>query len=145
LLPHGHDLDQALLLSNSGYCRSVLGDFNLGLKQLFKSLDLIHHKCALTWERFPCLGIAYAYLELDRLEQARVYAGRALRQSELSQSSEQVKNSLYLLGEAAKLAGDEDVAYEYFGRLQTEFYPNDAYISDFLMATDIRKLINLMA
>jgi len=144
-LPDDEHRDHALLLSNKGYCQVVLGHYNRGLKYLFRSLELIRQKCAIAWERFPCLGLSYAYLELDRLEQARIYAGRALRQSELTRSNEQIKNSLYLLGEAEKTAGNESAAYDYFARLQAEFYPAEPFISDFLMATDIRKLINLMA
>lgn len=144
-LPRGHDLDRALVLSNLGYCRAVLGSYNQGLKCLFRSLEIIRRSCVETWERFPCLGLSYAYLEIGRLDQARRYGCRALHQSQAAESAEQIKNSLYLLGEAEKLAGNEWAAYEYFARLQTEFYPDQPYLGDFLMATDIRKLINLMA
>ncbi|MEM7350439.1 MAG: hypothetical protein AAF657_06510, partial [Acidobacteriota bacterium] len=57
----------------------------------------------------------------------------------------QVKNALYLLGESEKLSGNEFQAHRHFTRLQREFYPDDPVIPDFLMATDVRKLINLMA
>ncbi len=145
LLPGDQDLDRALLFSNKGYCQTVLGDFNRGLKCLFKSLDLIRQKGAEAWERFPRLGLSFAYIELGRWDQARFHGRRALQQSEATQSVEQIKNSLYLLGEAEKLAGNDSAAYEHFERLQAEFYVDKPYIIDFLMATDIRKLINLMA
>ena len=145
LLPDDYYLDRALLWSNTGYCQVVLGSYNRGLKYLFRSLHLIRQRCAATWERFPCLGLSYAYLELSRLDQARIHASRALRRSELAESPEQIKNSLYLLGETEKLAGNEWQAYEHFQRLQQEFYPDQPFIIDFLMTTDIRQLINLMA
>ncbi len=145
LLPEDYHLDRALLWSNTGYCQVVLGHYNRGLKYLSRSLQLVRRKCAATWERFPCLGLSYAYLELARLDQARTHGGRALRQSELAESPEQIKNSLYLLGETEKLAGNEWQAWQYFRRLQGEFYPDQPEITDLLMATDIRKLVNLMA
>ncbi len=145
LLPDDYYLDRALLWSNTGYCQVVLGSYNRGLKYLFRSLHLIRQQCAAAWERFPCLGLSYAYLELSRLDQARIHASRALRRSELAESPEQIKNSLYLLGETEKLAGNEQQAYEHFQRLQQRFYPDQPFIIDFLMATDIRQLINLMA
>lgn len=145
LMPEDRHLDRALLWSNTGYCQVVLGNYNRGFKYLFRGLRLVREKCAETWERFPCLGLSYAYLELARLDQARVHGGRALRQSELAESPEQIKNSLYLLGETEKLSGNEWQAYDYFQRLQEDFYPDQPYITDLLMATDIRKLVNLMA
>lgn len=137
--------DYALLLSNSGYCQVVLGHYNRGLKYLFRSLELIRQRCAVGWERFPCLSLSYAFLELGKLDEARRFGARALDQSQLTDSTVQIKNSLYLLGEAEKMAGNDSAAYEHFARLQAEFYPNEPFISDFLMATDIRKLVNLMA
>ncbi len=137
--------DYALLLSNAGYCQVVLGSYNQGLKTLFQSLELIRRRCAVGWERFPCLGLSYAYLELGRIDQARRFGARALDQSERTQSTEQIKNSLYLLGEAEKMAGNDSAAYDHFVRLQSEFYPDEPFICDVLMATDIRKLVHLMA
>ena len=56
-----------------------------------------------------------------------------------------IKNALYLLGEAATLAGHQETARTYFARLQREFYPEAAYLPGFLLAVDVRKLINLHA
>lgn len=56
-----------------------------------------------------------------------------------------MKNVLYLLGEAANLQGDFDLARSYFLRLQRDYYPNADYLPDFLLAIDVRKLVNLKA
>jgi tetratricopeptide (TPR) repeat protein len=145
LLPAREVMGRALSMSNQGYCLTVLGRYNDGIKSLFKSLDLMRLERAGAWERFPRLGLCYAYLELGRLDQARAHGRRALELSETAGSAEDLKNSLYLLGEIEKLAGNEADAYEHFWRLQAEFYPDQPFIPDFLMETDIRKLINLMA
>jgi len=145
LLPEDHPLDRALILSNSGYCCAVLGRYPQAFRRLFRSLRVIRDGCARSWERFPHLGLSFAYLELGRYERARWHGAKALRRSEEADSPEQVKNALYLLGETEKLGGDEETAWEHFHRLQTEFYPDKPYVTDFLIATDIRKLINLMA
>lgn len=145
LLPEDHHLDRALTFSNIGYCRVVLGDFTQGFRHLYRSLRLIRERCATIWDRFPRLALSYAYLECERFDRAREHAATALRLSEEAESPQHVKNSLYLLGETEKLSGDEDTAYRHFERLQREFYPDDYYVRDILMATDIRKMINLMA
>ena len=54
------------------------------------------------------------------------------------------KNALYLLGQSASLAGDLDAARSYFGELEAHF-PGTPYLTDFLLAVDVRQLINLKA
>ena len=91
------------------------------------------------------VGLAYGYLEIDRPRRARDHARRGLRLAEEVEIPWQIKNALYLLGESEKLSGNEVMAHRHFSRLQQDFYPEDPVIPDFLMATDVRKLINLMA
>ena len=104
----------------------------------------LKHKAS-AWEMFPRLGLSFAYLEIDRPERAVIHARRGLDLAEQAGVQAQMKNALYLLGEAEKLSGNEPEAHLYFTRLQEEFYPQDPVIPDFLMVTDVRKLINLMA
>ena len=68
-----------------------------------------------------------------------------MRLAEKTNYSDGVKNSLYLLGEVASLRGDADAAHESFTRLQAEFYPGQTYLPSFLLAVDVRKLVNLHA
>ena len=56
-----------------------------------------------------------------------------------------VKNAYFLLGEAANLRADVDTAHGYFERLQTEFFPDQPYLSSLLLSVDVRKLVNLHA
>ena len=56
-----------------------------------------------------------------------------------------IKNALYLLGEVAHLSDDVEAARGYFGRLHRDFFPDAGYLPEFLLAVDIRKLVNLHA
>ena len=146
LLPPVDSIDLAIILSNLGYCHVVLESLEPGFRALFRSLRMMRRLDAQTWRHLPLLGLSYAYLDAGRYERARRHAGAALSLTEGQSGLEgQVKNALYLLGEAEKLAGDDDAAHEHFYRLQQHFYPDEPFIVEVLMATDLRKLINLMA
>lgn len=136
--------ERALTLSNLGYCRTVLGRHREAFGQLFASLRLMR-RLRSDWEMLPRMGLSYAYLDLRKPHHARKHASRALRLADTANNREHIMNSLYLLGESEKLLGDELAAYEHFHRLQRDFYPEQPFVADFLMATDIRQLINLMA
>ena len=43
------------------------------------------------------------------------------------------------------LSGDVEAARGYFGRLQRDFFPDAGYLPEFLLAVDVRKLVNLHA
>jgi hypothetical protein len=58
---------------------------------------------------------------------------------------EALKNTLYLLGEAVNLTGDAARARALFSRLQRDYFPRNGFIPDFLLAVDVRKLVNLRA
>ncbi len=137
--------DRALLLANLGYCQTITGRTTPGFSNLFSSIRMVRHYGAEVWELGPRLGLSFAYLEIDRPIRASVHARRGLELAEKAGMTWQVKNALYLLGESEKLSGNEFAAHRTFTRLQREFYPDDPVIPDFLMVTDVRKLINLMA
>ncbi|MCP3957663.1 MAG: hypothetical protein GY719_07390 [bacterium] len=144
LLPEQPRIDRAIYRANLGYCQVVQGEVDAGLANLFDGMRLMRELGAEAWTRFPHIGISYAYLEKGDWEKAKKHAKAALELSEASGTPAQIKNSIYLLGEAEKLGGDEIAACDLFLRLQEEFYPDEPHITDFLMATDIKKLINLM-
>ena len=137
--------DRAVLLCNLGYCQIMIGRQNPGFSNLFTSLRMARRQGVDIAEMFPHLSLSFAYLEIDRPARAVVHARRGLELAEEAGMTWQVKNALYLLGESEKLAGNELEAHRQFTRLQQEFYPDDPVIPDFLMVTDVRKLINLMA
>ena len=137
--------DKTAVLSNLGGAQIMLGRLTPGFSNLFRSLRMARRQGAMTWEVFPCLGLSFAYLEIDRPDRARVHASRALLLAEQAQMLAEVKPALYLLGESEKLRGNRDLAHTHFTRLQQKFYPDELEVPEVLMATDVRKLVNLMA
>jgi tetratricopeptide (TPR) repeat protein len=139
------DTERAIMLTSVGYCYVILGRHRQGFVKLFEGLRLMRRKEAGTWKMLPHLGLSYAYLDIRKLELARRHARRALDYAEVAMNRDHTMNSLYLLGEAEKLCGHELAAFECFNRLQRDFYPEQPYIAEFLMTTDVRSLIHLMA
>jgi tetratricopeptide (TPR) repeat protein len=145
-LPAGQFGERAGILANFGYCLAVVGKISLAFRHLVASLRTMNHCHAGGWKRFPHLGLAFAYLEIGRHQRSIQHSLKALELSEATPGAEeQVKNSLYLLGETKKICGRDTEAYECFVDLQKRFYPDQPFIVDVLMAADVRKLINLMA
>ncbi len=144
-LPLANVRDRAVLLSNIGYCQLLMGYPTEGFRQLFRGLRLMRTLSGELWELLPRLGLAAAYLDVDRPERARRHADRGLALAEAAGIEDQIKNGLYLLGESEKLCGNETAASEHFQRLQDAYYPGEVFVADFLMTTDVSKLINLMA
>lgn len=139
------DTERAIILSNAGYCHVMLDRHRSGFVRLFESLRLMQRKKAGSWKVLPHLGLSYAYLDLRKFEVAGRHARRALEHAEILQNRDYTMNALYLLGEAEKLRGQELAAFECFKRLQRDFHPDQPSLTEFLMATDVRPLVNLMA
>ncbi|MEL7058709.1 MAG: hypothetical protein AAGN46_01650 [Acidobacteriota bacterium] len=138
-------LDDAILLSNLGYCEIVLGEVLAGYRNLVASLRAMRRLGASRWLFLPRLGLSYAHLELGRYPSARRHAADALELAERAASDNHVKNALYLLGEAEKLCGDDAAARDCFRMLKDRFYPDQPIVVDVLMSADIRQLVHLMA
>lgn len=142
--PAGYE--RAGIQANLGYCLTVVGKITLAFRHLVASLRMMNRLHLGPWRRVPHLMLAYAYLEIGRHGRAIQHAGRALELSIGVPGAEvEHKNSLYLLGEAKKLIGRDTEAYEHFIELQKDFYPEQPFIVDVLMMTDVRKMINLTA
>ncbi len=142
--PAGYE--RAGIQANLGYCLAVTGRMTVAFRHLVASLRMMNHLKLGGWRRFPHLALAYAYLEIGRVPRAVKHASRSLEISAATAGAEeQCKNSLYLLGEAKKISGHDVEAWEHFSELQKQFYPEQPFIVDVLMATDVRKMINLMA
>ena len=137
--------DRSIMESNMGFCRVMLGEHRQGFEALFRSLRSMRRHGLEAWETLPRLGLAYAYLDLGKVAAARRHAARGLECAEQAEFPEQILNALYILGEAEKQLGNELAAYECFQRLQRDYYPDEPFISEFLMTADVRRLVNLMA
>lgn len=136
---------QALIFDNLGYCAVVEGRHGEGFGLLFRSLRTLNRSGAQRYAAQPHAALCFAYMEVDRPRRALQHGLRALKLAETHDDQDTVKNCLYLLGEAAHLCGDTESAQATFQRLQTEFYPEVEFLSDFLLGVDVRRLVNLRA
>ncbi|HEX6903188.1 MAG TPA: hypothetical protein VF789_25950 [Thermoanaerobaculia bacterium] len=145
LMPDGHSVWRAGILDNLGYCRILQRRFSEGYRFLYQSLDILRRLGSERYQISPLLDLCFAHLETGRYRYAQKHGRQALHLAEKIGHIDWIKNSLYLLGEAANLSGDSDEAREHFQRLHRDFFPEASYLPGFLMTVDIRKLINLHA
>lgn len=136
---------RALTLNNLGYCRVLQKRFSEGYHLLYQSLSILRRFGGSRYQALPHLDLCFAHLETGRYHQARVHGSKALRLAESTGQIDAMKNALYLLGESANLSGDVDAARGYFTRLHRDYYPEATYLPGFLLAVDVRKLVNLHA
>jgi tetratricopeptide (TPR) repeat protein len=136
---------RAFILANLGYCRCLQQRFGESYSLLYKSLEMVHQCGSEPYKVRPLIGLTFTHIETGRYGHALRRGRSALALAEKHGKPEDVKNALYLLGEASNLNGDIETARSYFGRLQREYFPEDTYLPGFLLTVDIRKLVNLHA
>lgn len=129
---------------NSGYCLLMLGRPNEALKLLYRSLRAYRRLGATPLLALNHLDLAYTFLEIDRPRLAIRHAAKALALAEMHGDDTQIKNGLYLLGEAWHQYGDDDEARRHFQKL-SDRYEGLQFIADFLLTVDVRQMINLRA
>ncbi len=145
LMPDEVSIWRARILTNLGYCRVLQNRFQEGYSLLYESLRLARRFGSKLFELVPRLDLSFTHLETGRYRYAERQGRIALELAEELDQKDAIKNALYLLGEAANLQGDIDTAHSLFTRLQREFYPDSDYLPGFLLAVDVRKLVNLHA
>lgn len=129
---------------NLGYCCLVLGDHRQGFELLYRSLRVHRRSEVVKHQMLAHLDLCYGLLEVGRHRPARRHGARALALAERIGDPFGLKNALYLLGEAEHLLGNDAEARACFDRLQALF-PGTPYLSDLLMAVDLRQMLNLRA
>ncbi len=134
----------ATCTQNLGYCHLMLNRPRQAFPLLFKSLRAFRRLGTDSLLAVNHLDLAYTYLEVSRPRSAIRHAERALKLAQKYGGPTQVKNALYLLGEAFHLSGDDDAARHQFERL-SDCYDNLPFIADFLLTVDVRRMINLRA
>jgi|CXWL01.1.fsa_nt_gi tetratricopeptide (TPR) repeat protein len=144
-VPAAAGVKRALILDNLGYCHVVQGDYAAGFKALFDSLRTLRRFGAPRYQSGPRISLCFAYLERGRANDALRHGMAAATLAERFDDRETLKNALFLLGEAQKLAGDELAARRHFRRLQERFYPGESYLPDLLLLVDVRNMVNLKA
>lgn len=145
LVPEEARFERALILDSLGYCRLVQGRHSEGFGMIFKSLRILRRLALPRFEALPCISLAYGYVDIGRYRPALKHGFRALQLAEAAEDRDTTKQALYMLGEAAKMAGASHAAYRFYTRLQTEFYPGDNSLAELLLTVDTRNLINLRA
>lgn len=145
LVPEDAEFERALILDSLGYCRLVQGRHAEGFGMIFKSLRTLRRLDLPRFEALPRISLAYGYVDIGRYRPALKHGFKALQLAEAAGDRDTTKQALYMLGEAAKMAGASHAAYRFYTRLQTEFYPGDNSLAELLLTVDTRNLINLRA
>lgn len=145
LTPEEPSVARGMVLDNLGYCRMLQGDHRGGYVLLYKSLRLLRRLGPDIYQIPPRLDLCFLHLETGRYGHALRHGTRALELAERVGEPDFLKNALYLLGEVENLRGNVSGAQAYFVRLQQEFFPDASYLPGFLLAVDVRKLVNLHA
>ncbi|HWM89341.1 MAG TPA: tetratricopeptide repeat protein [Thermoanaerobaculia bacterium] len=145
LMPEEPSLALAGILDNLGYCRILQGRRREGYTLLYRSLHLMRRLGNEQHEATVRLDLCFAHLETGRNRSARHQGMRALEIAEKLGNTHQIKNALYLVGEVESLEGNVVAARAHFTRLQREFFPEASYLPGFLLAVDVRNLVNLHA
>ncbi|HEV8582647.1 MAG TPA: hypothetical protein VGX68_26565 [Thermoanaerobaculia bacterium] len=145
LMPFEPSPARGQVLDNLGYCRILQRRPEEAYHLLYASLRLLRHFGAHRHEISVRLDLCFAHLEVGRYRLARRQGSVALALAESLGDRAALKNALYLLGEAANLDGDTEAAVGHFSRLHREFFPEAGYLPEFLLAVDIRRLVNLHA
>lgn len=145
LIPEEAASARAQIQDNLGYCRILQRRHAEGFRLLYESLRSLQRLGARKHEMSARLDLCFAHLETGRYPLAWRHGAAALTLAEAAGDRDSLKNALYLLGEVANLSGDVEAATSYFNRLHEEFFPEADYLPEFLLAVDIRKLVNLHA
>ncbi|MFL6290467.1 MAG: hypothetical protein ACJ759_06195 [Thermoanaerobaculia bacterium] len=145
LTPPEPSVARGMVFDNLGYCRVLQGKHREGHSLLLQSLRMLRRLGPEAYQIPPRLDLCFLHIETGRYDQALYQGTRALALAERIGESDAAKNALYLLGEAENLRGNVPGARAYFGRLQNEFFPDASYLPGFLLAVDVRKLVNLHA
>ncbi len=136
---------RAQILINLAYCRILQRRYPESYRLLYSGLALLRRCGARRYEALARLNLCFAHLETGRYRHSRRHGLAALAMAESMGDVTTIKNALYLLGEVANLSGDIDGARDYFTLLQREFFPEEGFLPEFLLAVDIRQLVNLHA
>lgn len=145
LMPTTPARRRALVEDNLGYAYVMLGKNREGLGLLYGALRTLVRLGARRDSIVPRLDLAFTLLDLGRYRPAARHAAQALALAEEFGEQDSIKNALFLLGEAANLAGDTDTALDLFSRLERRYFPGATHLAECLLTVNVRKLINLRA
>lgn len=145
LMPAAPSRRRALVEDNLGYGYFMLGRTRDGLRLFYGALRTLQRLGARRDSIVPRLDLAFTLIETERYRSAARHAAQALALAEEFGEQDSIKNALFLLGEAANLAGDTDTALDLFSRLERRYFPGATHLAECLLTVNVRKLINLRA
>jgi tetratricopeptide (TPR) repeat protein len=145
LMPDEDPIWRARVRGNLGYCRVLQGRSRDAFSLLHECMAELRRRGATRYFVSPLLDLAFAHLETGHHSEARSSATEALALARQFADEDSVKNALYLVGQAASLEGDLEEARRCFGELQQSYYPTMPFVAEFLLAVDVRKMVNLRA
>lgn len=132
----------ALTTDNIGYVLVLQGRLREGRLKLEAAHERARNLGITDLVAEIATDLCFVHLRLGELEEARRHGERALEMAEEHGYDFFRRNCYYLLGEVASRSGDEAAADDYFRRLG-EFYPQFAFLGDFLKEFDVSSMINL--
>lgn len=134
-----HGFRRSFAQQNLGYCLLVDDRIQEGIDLIQSAVVLMKQCGADGYIAESYIDLCFGYLEQGNLEAARYFGQEGL---ELATEARQVRNARYLLGEVAYKMGDVASAEVHFGELAA-FYPDFPHLTDFLLAIDLRSMVNL--
>jgi len=142
LAPADNPVFRALVLDNLGYVQIILGRIGEGLRGCGEALRILTAEAARPgFLIYPHTDLCLGYLEAGDLDLAVRHGEEALRIAQAQRRPDRVKNILLLLGETHAKRHDVPAAQTYYGELAT-YFPDVKFASDFLMAFELRKVVN---
>jgi tetratricopeptide (TPR) repeat protein len=134
------------ILENLGYAKVLLGKPREGLGMLLRSLrGLLREQAATENAMVAHTDLSYAYLEVGRPRYAMKHAMAGMEAAERLGYPDVKRNAMYLLGQSYQEFGRSGDAAGVFEALQREFFPDSPAVAQFLMAVDVKSMINLRA
>ena len=135
---------QYVVKSNLGSSLVLQARPREGLALLFDARRHLARQTVRTDEmgRLLNLAIAFAYLHADKPRDAYRHASEALVESQEPPSPEIRKRALFVLGEACKLSGVNHQALHWYGCLQRDFYADMPDVTECLLRSETRELVN---
>lgn len=129
---------RGLAKQNLGYCLLFTKEIERGLTLIHEAVDSLRKTNADGYLAECYLDLCFGYLEIGELAKARHFGELGL---EGTVEVRQTRNAHYLLGEVSYKSGDLERAKFHFGQLEA-FYPDFPHLTDFLLAIDLRNIVN---
>jgi tetratricopeptide (TPR) repeat protein len=142
---HGEDpIGTAVTRDNLGYCLMCTGRVSDGLELCASAADTFERVGARQFLAEVYQDLCYGQLQNGDLVLARQHGERALDLARAYERPSVERNTLMLLADAAIDAGEEEAADGYLDAL-SKHYPDFRGMKSFLLAFNVRDVINLKA